>query len=132
MRWMDRWISKMTIIRNQKWNPYWWSGTMKLVWGLTISYPILSMSIDDFTCSFCNQTNCFIFLFLEAEFMFRRDKTHTLSSFIDHSSRHGDNIIEEDNDNDYYDDGYYNYGEADPNAQGQFISLTEQYWTPRL
>lgn len=51
---------------------------------------------------------------LEAEFMFRRDKTHTLSSFIDHS--HEENIIEEGND--YYDDGYYDYADGDPSTQG--------------
>ena len=46
--------------------------------------------------------------------MFRRDKNHTLSSFIERS--HEDNIIEEDH-GDYYDQDY-GYTAADPSTQG--------------
>lgn len=53
----------------------------------------------------------------EAEYMFQRDKQHTLSSFIDRS--HENNIIEEEYD-DYYDEGYYKENDPNTNDKLQF------------
>lgn len=78
---------------------------------------------DDVYGRSCDETdNYCISPSTEAEFMFRRDKNHTLSSFIDRS--HDDNIIEEDN-NGYYDERY-DYAEADNSSQDKLQFCIEQ------